>query len=302
MTLTLPTWLQAIFLGLVQGITEFLPVSSSGHLTIAPYLFQLQQPTLAFGVLLHLATLLAVVAYFRVDLLFLAKGTVGVSSLTKADHVRARMTVLLLAAASVPAALAGLVLQNLVGDLFEDPRMAAGFLLVTAGLLLFAERLRTQRASAEYGEAEAAADPTLDVGRDEGTITIPDALVIGVAQAFAIIPGISRAGATMATGMVRGLTRTAAARFSFLMSIPVIAGAGMLELPELTSSDFGAYTNTEAVIASLAAGLSGYWAIRFLLKLVSADDLRGFARYLIVVSVLVLVGSIWLGPPDTLGL
>ncbi len=300
--MTLPSWLQAIVLGLIQGITEFLPVSSSGHLSIAPYLFRLQQPTLAFGVLLHLATLMAVLAYFRHDLVFLAKGTLGLSTLPAEDHKRARMTVTLLAIGSVPAAAAGLALQSLIGDIFEDPRIAAGFLLVTAGLLLFAERLRTKRAAAKFGEAEAAADPTLDDGRDEGTVTIKDAVIIGCAQALAILPGISRAGATMATGMVRGLTRTAAARFSFLLSIPVIAGAAVLELSSLEADAFGAYSNSDAALASLAAGLSGYWAIRFLLKLVSADDLRGFARYLIIVSVLVLVGSIWLGPPDSLAL
>jgi undecaprenyl-diphosphatase len=102
--------------------------------------------------------------------------------------------------------------------------------------------------------------------------------------------------------MARGLTRTAAARFSFLLSIPIIAGAAALELTSLEANAFGAYSNSDAALASLAAGLSGYWAIRFLLRLVSTDDLRGFARYLITVSVLVLVVSIWLGPPDSLAL
>ena len=297
MSLPLPTWLEAVLLGLVQGLTEFLPVSSSGHLTIAPYLFGLEPPTLAFGVLLHLATLLAVVGYFRTDLLFLARGLVGARGLSPADHRLARRTVVLLAVGSVPAAAAGLVLEDLIGDLFENALVAAGFLLVTAGLLWFAERLRRTRAGEVHGAAAAAADPSLDVGRDEQTISVADATLIGVAQAFAIFPGISRAGATMATGMVRGLTRTAAARFSFLLSIPVIAGAGALELTELEVGSFGAYSNADVAVASVVAGCSGYWAIRYLLRLVAADDLTGFSRYLVVAALVTLSGWFWIGPP-----
>lgn len=299
MSIALPKWLEAVLLGLIQGITEFLPVSSSGHLTIAPYLFSFESPTLAFGVLLHLATLLAVIAYFRADLWFLTKGLVGGSSLSDADHQRARRTILLLAIGSVPAAAAGLVLENLIGELFENALVAAAFLLVTAGLLWFAERIRRQRATAVHGAEATAADPTLDVGRDESTVSFLDAIVIGIAQAFAIFPGISRAGSTMAAGMVRGLTRTAAARFSFLLSIPVIAGAGVLEMTELEVGAFGGFSTTDVVAASVAAGLSGYWAIRFLLRLVAADDLTVFARYLVVVGLLTLSGYFWLGPPGT---
>jgi undecaprenyl-diphosphatase len=291
--------LEAVLLGLLQGLTEFLPVSSSGHLTIAPYLLGFEQPTLAFGVLLHLATLLAVVAYFRAELWFLALGLVGAPSLSTDEHRDARRTILLLAIGSVPAAVAGLLLEDVVGDLFENPMVAASFLLVTAALLWFAERLRRERASAVYGPEAAAADPTLDVGRDEGPVSALDATVIGAAQALAIFPGISRAGATMATGMVRGLTRTAAARFSFLLSIPVIAGAGMLELSALETGSFGEFATIDVVAASVTATLSGYWAIRYLLRLVAADDLTGFARYLVVLSLVTLSGWFWIGPPVT---
>lgn len=301
MTIALPSWLEAVLLGLVQGLTEFLPVSSSGHLTIAPYLFGFEQPSLAFGVLLHVATLVAVVGYFHADLWFLARGVVGAGSLTDADHRRARRTVILLAIGTVPAAAFGLVVETLVGELFENPLVAAGFLLVTAALLWFAERMRRSRASAVHGEEAAAADPGLDVGRDEGTVSVLDAVVIGCAQALAIFPGISRAGATMAAGMVRGLSRTGAARFSFLLSIPVIAGAGVLEMTELEAGSFGAFTTGEVVLATLVAAASGYWAIRYLLKLVSADDLTGFARYLVVLSALTLSGYFWIGPPGTVG-
>lgn len=301
MTIALPKWLEAVVLGLIQGLTEFLPVSSSGHLTIAPYLFSFEQPTLAFGVLLHLATLLGVLAYFRHDLWFLARGLVASSSLTETDHRLARRTTVLLAIGTLPAAVAGLVLENFVGGLFENPFAAAGFLLVTAGLLWFAERLRRRRAAAVHGEEAARQDPGLDVGRDEGTVSPVDAVVIGLAQAFAIFPGISRAGATMAAGMVRGLSRTGAARFSFLLSIPIIAGAGLFEITEFEPGAFGSFSNTDVAAATVTAAVSGYWAIRYLLRLVSADDLTGFARYLVVVGLLTLSGFFWLGPPSTVG-
>lgn len=301
MTIALPKWLEAVILGLIQGLTEFLPVSSSGHLTIAPYLFSFEQPSLAFGVLLHIATLVAVIGYFRADLWFLLRGVLGVSSLTPADHQRARRTTLLLAVGTVPAAAFGLVLEELIGGLFENALVAAGFLLVTAALLWFAEWLRRRRASEVHGAKAVAEDPTLDVGRHEGSISFADATVIGMAQALAIFPGISRAGATMAAGMVRGLTRTAAARFSFLLSIPIIAGAGALEMTKLEAGSFGGFSTTDVAAATVAAALSGYWAIRFLLKLVAADDLTGFARYLVVVGLLTLSGYFWLGPPSAVG-
>lgn len=297
MPFSLPSWLEALLLGVVQGLTEFLPVSSSGHLVIAPYLLGLEPPTLALGVLLHIATLVAVVAFFREELWFLAKGVTGLGGLTEDDRRQARTTVLMLAIGSVPAAIAGLLLEDVVGAIFEDPRVAAVALLVTAGLLVFAERLRRDRAAAVHGVEAAAQDPTLDVGRGEDEVGPLDAVLVGCAQALAIIPGISRAGATMATGMVRGLSRTAAARFSFLLSIPIIAGAGLLGVSEYEAGAYGGYSTPDVVIASLAAGLSGYWAIRFLLDLIAADDLRGFVRYLVVVATVVLVASIWLGDP-----
>jgi undecaprenyl-diphosphatase len=296
-SLSLPSWLEALILGLVQGLTEFLPVSSSGHLVIAPYLLGLEQPTLALGVFVHIATLIAVVTYFRTELWFLLRGVLGVGGLDTEDQQLARRTVLLLAVGSVPAAAAGLVLEDLIGSAFEDPRIAAVALFVTAGVLVFAERLRRRRAASVHGDEAAATDPSLDVGRPVDEVSFPDAVAIGVAQAFAIIPGISRAGATMATGMVRGLARTAAARFSFLLSIPIIAGAGLFQASEYEAGAFGTFSTLDVAIAGLAAGLSGYWAIRYLLALVAADDLTGFAKYLVVLGTVTLVASLWLGAP-----
>ncbi len=296
--------LEAIILGLVQGLTEFLPVSSSGHLVIVPYLVAWEDPPLAFDVALHAATLLAVIAYFAGDLWFLATRTVGLGSSGPEDTRRARLTLGLLAVASVPAALAGFLLEPIFEDSFSDPRFAATMLFVTAGLLWFAETLRRRRAAAVQGVAVGemtSSQARLDPGRDEGTTSFLDAIAIGGAQALAILPGISRSGATMAMGMARGLSREAAARFSFLMSIPVIAGAFVFQLGDVTGDGLTASVyGGEALIAGMiAAAVSGYWAIRYLLRLVISEDLLGFARYVVFFGLLTLLGAFtWIGPPS----
>ena len=296
--------LQAIVLGLVQGLTEFLPVSSSGHLVIVPYLVAWESPPLAFGVALHAATLLAVVAYFVGDLWFLATRTFGLRSSGPEETRRARTTVGLLAIGSLPAALAGFFLEEMFARSFEDPRFAALMLFVTAGLLWFAESLRRRRAAAAEGVSvrqQTAAQAQVDPGRDEGTTSFTDALTVGVAQALAIFPGISRSGATIAAGMARGLSREAAARFSFLLSIPVIAGAFVFELGEVTGEGLAgtAYGGSALVAGMVAAAASGYWAIRFLLRLVANQDLLGFARYVTMFGGLTLLGAYtWIGAPS----
>ncbi|MDP8960462.1 MAG: undecaprenyl-diphosphatase, partial [Actinomycetota bacterium] len=136
-------------------------------------------------------------------------------------------------------------------------------------------------------------------GRDETTIGWTDSLVIGVAQALALLPGVSRSGSTIAFGMFRGLSRVAAARFSFLLAIPAVIGATLLKLPDLFSGDTGGFSDSEVVVGMIAAALSGYWAIRYLLRFVATDELTGFARYLIFFAALVVVASLWIGPPSS---
>lgn len=296
--------LEAIILGLVQGMTEFLPVSSSGHLVIVPYLVGWDDPPLAFDVALHAATLLAVVAYFAGDLWFLATRTFGLGSTGPAETQRARLTLGLLAVASVPAALAGFFLEPVFEDAFSDPRIAACLLFVTAGMLWFAERLRRRRAAWVQGVEVAqmtSSQDRLDPGRDEGTTSFIDAVAMGGAQALAILPGISRSGATIAMGMARGLSREGAARFSFLMSIPVIAGAFVFQLGDVTGTglDGTPYGGAALVAGMVAAAASGYWAIRYLLRLVINEDLLGFARYVVFFGLLALLGAFtWIGPPS----
>ncbi len=296
--------LEAIILGLLQGLTEFLPVSSSGHLVIVPYLAGWEQPPLAFDVAVHAATLLAVVIYFLGDLWFLATRTFGLLSSGPAETSRARTTVGLLAVGTVPAAITGYLVKPIFDERLSDPRVAAVMLFVTAALLWFAETIRRRRAAVAQGVAVkqmTAEQARLDPGRDEGTTTYRDAIAIGVAQALAILPGISRSGATIAMGMGRGLSREGAARFSFLLAIPVIAGAFVSQLGDMTGTglDGSAYAGPALVAGVVAAGVSGYWAIRFLLKLVVDEDLLGFARYVVMLGLLTLAASFtWLGPPS----
>ena len=299
---------EAIVLGIVQGLTEFLPVSSSGHLVIIPYLVpEFTQPPLAFGVAVHAGSLVAVIVYFWADLVFLATRSLGIRSEGPEATARARRTIALLAVGSVPAAALGLGLESTFEDLFDEPNWAAGFLIVTGGILWMAETIRRRRVAAELGKPMkdlTAQERRRDPGRDEGTTSFVDAVVIGLAQAVAILPGISRAGATMAAGMVRGLSREGAARYSFLLSIPIIAGAFVFSLPDLTGGalDGGSYGGGALVAGMVAAGVSGYWAIRFLLRLVTNDDLLGFARYVVVLGTLTLTGYYtWIGPASQVG-
>jgi undecaprenyl-diphosphatase len=291
--------LEAIVLGLIQGLTEFLPVSSSGHLVIVPYLLSWEQPTITFDVAVHFGTVLAVIGYFAGDLWWLGTRSLGIGG-NEADAKRARLTITLLALASVPAAAAGFLLEEQFEAAFDDPRVAAAMLLVTGGLLWGAEYVRRQRAARIEGVPAAKIPPAVDHGRDEGTTTFMDAAIIGVAQAAAILPGISRSGATIVAGMVRGLSREGATRFSFLLSIPIILGATAFKLGDFLAPDKpeSVFSDVEILAGTFAAAVSGFLALRFMLRLVVNEDLLGFARYVVLLGILTFVGYAWLGPPS----
>ena len=323
------TYLQALVLGLLQGLTEFLPVSSSGHLQGVPYLLGWDSASLSFDVLLHTATLLAVVLYFRQDLWGLATGALGLGEAGSEARRRSWILIGLLAVGSIPAAVAGLVFADFFEATFDSPRLVALFLYVTAAVLWAAEHIRARRAGAsgspDPDDATPAVDPehAIDVegalptrldtgrgrpGRGEGPRGVrnaddigrpfdglrwSDALAIGCAQALAIFPGVSRAGSTIAAGMAMGLSRTAAARFSFLLSIPVILGATVFTLRDVGTLEAGTlpFGIGEYLVGMVAAALSGYWAIRFLLRLVVRRDLLGFAAYVAVFGTVLLVAT-----------
>lgn len=244
---------QAIALGLTQGLTEFLPVSSSAHLAFVPEILRIPQASLAFNVLMHLGTLLAVVYYFRRDLWRLAAdGWRG-----KGD---ARRILLLLFVGSLPAGALGYLGHDLLERLFASPAATAWQLAVTGGLLYAADRCRTGR-------------------RGMGDLNPSEALFIGLGQALAIVPGISRSGATIAFGLWRGLARDEAARYSFLLSIPAIAGAGLFEAkPLLTGAVAGGF-GLVYLAGFIAAALSGGLSIAVLLRYLERGRLLPFAVY-----------------------
>jgi undecaprenyl-diphosphatase len=256
---TLP---QLLILAVVQGVSEFLPISSDGHLVLTQTWLGFEGPHLAVDVALHLGTLMAVLVVFRRDLLKLL-----------ADVRRREWGEIgLLALGTLPAAVIGLTLQDLFERLFESGRAAAVGLLVTAAFLAVGERAR--RRGAATGE-----------GSPDRPLTWRDALWIGAMQSLAILPGVSRSGTTIATALVRGVSGTSAARYSFLLSIPAVAGAVVLKVPELAASD---QLGLDLGIAIGAAFLVGVLALRFLLAFLGRGAFLWCALYITALALFAL--------------
>jgi undecaprenyl-diphosphatase len=253
---------EAMFLGFVQGITEFLPVSSSGHLLLAQHFLGLDQARfgLSFDVAMHLGTLVAVVVFFWRDLARMAFAFLrSLRTLSLPSDPHGRLAYLVLAS-TVPAALIGYFLEDFFETAVRSPWVVI-FNLVLVGALFI------------VGEA---------VGRRTRTaskLTFREAVGIGLAQAAALVPGVSRSGATITLGLFLGLRREEAARFSFLMSVPIIAGAGVLQMTEVVSEGMGANDALLFVIGFVTSAVVGYLAIRFFLRFVVNHSLRAFAYY-----------------------
>jgi undecaprenyl-diphosphatase len=259
---------QSLILGAIQGATEFLPVSSSGHLVLVPWLLGWPAPTLAFGTVVHWGTAVAVIAHFWRDWIRLAGAAVDtVRQLVRSRQGRTPFTpsrdgrlVLLLIIGTVPAAVLGYLLEGFFEEMFGRPGAVATFLLVTAAILAASERLgRRERELEELAWA--------------------DALTIGVAQAGAILPGISRSGATIAAGLARGMRRVPAARFSFLLSTPIIVGAGLVKLLDLGAAGELSEAAPSLTVGFLAAFGVGLACIRFLLRHLQRGRLYPYAIY-----------------------
>ncbi len=267
------TFIQALILGIIQGLTEFLPISSSAHLVIAPFILGWtfpEQQVLPFDVLVQLGTLLAVIIYFWADLWTIIKAFVlGLVKLKPFADPLARQGWLLILA-SIPAGVAGLVLKPLVDQAFQSVVITGVFLLVTAQFLTAAERIGKRRRSLE-------------------TLGWLDAVIIGFGQALAIFPGISRSGATMSAGLARDLDRTAAARFSFLMSIPIMLAAGALEIKDVLDIPGLSSMLPMIGVGFVAAAIVGYFSIRWLLRFITTHSLRPFAVYCAGLGLLVII-------------
>lgn len=273
--------IQAIILGIVQGLTEFLPVSSSAHLVLLPYLagWNLDQDfAFVFDVLVQLGTLAAVIFYFRKDLLAIIKAWVqGIKLRQPLAEENSRMGWYLILA-SIPAGVAGLLLKDKVEAAFASPVLTAVFLFGTAILLTGAEMFHRQLERA--GKA-----------RSLSGMKVIDALLIGLFQAISIFPGISRSGATISGGILRKLDRQSAARFSFLMSIPIMLAAGVLGVKDLLEvPNFGQMAGL-ILIGFILAGVVGYLVIRWFIGYLRGRSLLPFAAYCAVLALVVIAAS-----------
>ncbi len=269
--------LQAFFIAILQGATELFPISSLGHAVVVPALlgWSLDQKApafLPFLVLLHTGTAVALLAYFWRDWLGLFMGTIGQGGELRVRE--ARRMLLLIVVATIPAVILGAALNSFFKTLFGAPIVAAGFLVLNGILLLFGERLRER--SATFGTKQLT------------QLTIPDALAIGVWQCGALFPGISRAGATMVGGLLRGLDHQASAHFSFLIATPIIIGATALEGRHLLGTAVPPGTFQQAGIAAVVAGITAWLSTAFLMKYFREHDrwaLSPFAIYCLVFGV-----------------
>ncbi|NIM96239.1 MAG: undecaprenyl-diphosphatase UppP [Anaerolineales bacterium] len=262
------TALQAVVLGIVQGLTEFLPISSSGHLVLVPWILGWEfDPQIAFifDVLVQWGTLLAVIAYFWSDLKAIIIASISaIKRRTFYDDPESRLLVMILVA-SIPAFIAGMIIKPLVEGAFENPIAVSFFLLGNALILALGERLGKRQ-------------------RELGQLTIGDSIWVGLAQILALFPGISRSGVTLSAGMTRDLKRLDSGRFSFLMAIPVMLGAGIIALVDLYSiGDANAFA-TPLLIGFVIAAIVGYLAIRWLLSFLVRHPLTVFAIYCAVVG------------------
>jgi len=282
----LPSILQSIILGLVQGATEFIPVSSSAHLIIVPWLFGWTDPALTslpFDVALHLGTLAAVLAFFARDWIRLIRAFFQSILQRRINPDPDRRLAWLLIIGTVPGAIAGFLFEGAIDDLFHEPGapIAAGAMLVMAAII------------AGFGLILLLADRLARHTRDLEKLTLAQTILIGLSQALAIFPGVSRSGATIASGLALGLQRADAARFSFLLSAPIIAGAGVKSLWDVISdASTGALTSAELVLfpaGFLAAAVSGFLCMRLLVNYLRKHPIDVFVYYRWGLAILVAV-------------
>ena len=268
---------QALFLGILQGLTEFLPISSSAHLILAPWFFGWQNSlvdSLTFDVALHAGTLVAILWYFWKDWVDLTLGFFRMVGRGRIDGFQERL-ILYLVLATIPAAIAGFTLEDTIERNFRNPGLIVFPLIAVSFLMIYVEK-RAQNS------------------RPLDKITLPDSLLIGLAQALALLPGVSRSGITITAGLFRSYQREAATRFSFLLSTPAIAGAAFLQLRHLfspgTATDWPVFA-----IGFIASGIVGYLSIAFLMRYLRRHTLNLFVAYRLVLAAAVIFMIYWKG-------
>lgn len=251
--------IEAIIIGVVQGLTEFLPISSSAHIVLVPALFGLPGPDIYMVVALHAGSLVAVITYFFRDLVDTVVQFVRGVLKRDLSAPGAKLGTLLIIA-TIPAALAGFFGEAYFEKIFAEPRFSGYFLLATAAILLFGELFSFKH-------------------REISSMTRKDAILVGLAQAFAILPGISRSGSTISMLMLRGLKRDEAAHFSFLMSVVIVAGAATVALRDVGNGAELASEPLAYLAGFFASAIASYFAVAFLMRYLKANSLYPFSVY-----------------------
>lgn len=297
------TWIQAIVLALLQGASELFPISSLGHTVIVTSLlgwrqFQGSDAFLPFVVLLHVGTATALLTFFWRDWVRIVRALVTTAIAGKIDADPNGRLAWLIVAGTIPAGLVGLFLEHPLQALFNSPLVAATFLVVNGGVLLGGERLRL-RAARMAGTATVATGGSIEVARpgqvlvadrDEdrtqrplSSLSLTEAVLVGLAQTLALIPGISRSGVTMVAGLLVGMNHEEAATFAFLLATPIIGAAGLLEIPRLFSN--AGVSIPMALAGGVAAGVAAYLSVRFLMRYFETGRLDPFGIYCILAGI-----------------
>lgn len=264
------TTFQAIVLGLLQGLTEFLPISSSAHLSLTPFIFGWDHPGLAFDVALHLGSLLAVLWYFRKEWKEMAVASVQIVTTRRVETIEQKRVIFIILA-TIPGAIGGLLLEKKAETVFRAPVITAIALMVMGLILWLVDRFSPQE-------------------RPIGRMRWHDAVLIGAAQVIALVPGVSRSGSTITAGRALRLDRQSAAIFSFLMSMPIVAAALVLKLPDVLAQEEIGF---QVLVGVVSAAVSSWLAITVLLRYVSRHSYGIFALYRLVLGIAVL-GVLWL--------
>jgi len=262
------TIFQALIFGAVQGLTEFLPISSTAHLVLLPWFMGWPDPGLAFDVALHVGTLVALLIYFRAEWIALIGAGLGILR-GRTQSPDARMAWMIVVA-TIPGAFFGALFEDKVETAFRAPQLIALMLIVMALVLVAAEMLGHRKKSLD-------------------DISWSDAIVVGMAQACAIVPGVSRSGSTITAGLFLGMKRDAAARFSFYLSAPIIAGAIASQTLHILKSGFGTVQMTSFVVGIVSSGVIGYLAIAFLMRYLQTHNTYLFVFYRILLGIVVLL-------------
>lgn len=264
---------QAIIFGIVQGATEFLPISSTAHLILLPWFLNWEDPGLAFDVALHFGTLLSLLCCFRTEWIDLCRSFVHVAR-GRVSHPHGRLGLFIIVA-TIPGALAGALGEDFIESRLRSP-LVISFTLIALALVLVAAEV--------WGRRQ----------KDIDHLSWSDVVVIGLAQTLALVPGVSRAGITITAGLLRGLKRDAAARFSFILAMPLIAGAAVKESYEIIEAGFVGTPWPAFVVGIVVSAIVGYAAIRFLLRYLQANTLYIFVYYRIALGLIIFL-AFWSG-------